>query len=62
MGRGDLALARPTWMPAALTEGLFMMLPDQEAVLASDEGQWRYARGIVEGLAAFLRERAATRP
>ena len=54
-GRGDLALARPTWMPSALTEGLFMMLPDQEAVLVSDEGQWRYARGVVEGVAAFLR-------
>ncbi len=58
MGRGDLALARPTWMPAALTEGLFLMLPDQEAVLASREGQDRYARGLVEGLEAFLRERA----
>jgi N-acetylmuramoyl-L-alanine amidase len=55
-GRGDLALARPTWMPSALTEGLFLMLPDQESVLVSDEGQWRYARGVVEGIAAFLRE------
>ncbi len=57
-GRGDLALARPTWMPSALAEGLFMMIPEQEAVLVSDEGQWRYARGIIEGVAAFLRERA----
>ena len=62
MGRGDLALARPTWMPAALTEGLFLMLPDQEAVLASREGQDRYARGLVEGLEAFLRERAREQP
>lgn len=58
MGRGDLALARPTWMPAVLVEGLFLMLPDQEAVLASDAGQWRYARGIVDGIAEFLTERA----
>ena len=58
MGRGDLALVRPTWMPAALTEGLFMMIPQQEAVLAAEDGQWRYARGIVEGVAAFFRERA----
>lgn len=58
IGRGDLALARPTWMPAALVEGLFMMIPEQEAVLVSEEGQWRYARGIVEGIAGFLRERA----
>ena len=60
IGRADLALARPTWMPAALCEGLFLMLPDQEAVLGSEAGQWRYARGIVDGLAEFLRAR--TRP
>lgn len=58
MGRGDYALVRPTWMPAALTEGLFIMLPEQEAMLASEEGQWRYARGVVRGIESFLRERA----
>ncbi len=58
IGRGDLALARPTWMPAALTEGLFLMIPEQEAILASEEGQLRYAWGVVEGIAAFLRERS----
>ena len=58
IGRGDYALVRPTWMPAALTEGLFIMLPDQEAVLASEDGQWRYARGVVSGIEAFLRDRA----
>jgi N-acetylmuramoyl-L-alanine amidase len=57
-GRGDLALARPTWMPSVLTEGLFIMLPDQEAMLVSEEGQTRYARGIVEGLARFLTDYA----
>ena len=46
-------------MPAVLAEGLFMMLPDQEWVLSSDEGQWRYARGLVEGIEAFLLERAS---
>jgi N-acetylmuramoyl-L-alanine amidase len=58
MGRGDLALARPTWLPAALTEGLFIMVPDQEYWLNSPEGQARYARGLVDGVADFLRERA----
>lgn len=53
-GRGDLALARPTWMPAILVEGLFIMLPEHEAMLANEEGQRRYARGIVEGVARFL--------
>jgi N-acetylmuramoyl-L-alanine amidase len=56
IGRADLALARPTWMPSALCEGLFLMLPDQEAVLASEDGEWRYARGVVEGLEEFLRQ------
>jgi N-acetylmuramoyl-L-alanine amidase len=54
VGRGDLALVRPTWMPSVLTEGLFMMLPDQEAVLTSPAGQRAYARALVEGTEAFL--------
>ena len=58
IGRGDYALVRPTWMPAALTEGLFIMLPEQEALLGSEDGQWRYARGVVRGIENFLRERA----
>jgi N-acetylmuramoyl-L-alanine amidase len=57
MGRGDLHLARPTWMPAVLVEGLFIIVPDQEAVLDSEEGQWRYARGVREGIEQFLRRR-----
>jgi N-acetylmuramoyl-L-alanine amidase len=61
IGRGDLALARPTWMPAILTEGLFLMLPDQEAMLISPEGQRRYAAALVDGARAFLRGRAAGR-
>jgi N-acetylmuramoyl-L-alanine amidase len=45
-------------MPAILTEGLFIMLPDQEAALRSDEGQARYAQGVYDGIEAFLRARA----
>ncbi len=58
VGRGDLALVRPTWMPAILTEGLFMMLPDQEAALRQPEGQRLYAVGVFEGVKEFLRARA----
>src|SRR6185503_7712539 len=58
MGRGDYALVRNPWMPSALTEGLFMMLPEQEAMLSSPEGQLRYARGVVRGIEDFLREMA----
>jgi len=58
MGRGDYALVRNPWMPSALTEGLFMMIPEQEAMLASPEGRLRYARGIAKGIEEFLREMA----
>ncbi|HEY7194047.1 MAG TPA: N-acetylmuramoyl-L-alanine amidase [Gemmatimonadales bacterium] len=56
MGRGDYALVRDPWFPSALTEGLFMMIPEQEALLASPEGQRRYARGVAKGIEDFLRE------
>lgn len=58
VARGDLALVRPTWLPSILTEGAFMMVPEQEAALRSAEGQARYAGGVVEGLRRFLRERS----
>ena len=58
MGRGDYALVRNPWMPSALTEGLFMMIPEQEALLMSSEGRLRYARGVVRGIEEFLREMA----
>ena len=64
VARGDLALTRPTWYPAILTEGLFLMVPGQEAALRSIPGQQRYAAGVVEGVTAFLRAagRAAPTP
>jgi hypothetical protein len=34
-------------------------MPDQERLLAGEQGQWRYARGVVRGIEAFLAERAA---
>ena len=58
-GRADLALVRPTWMPAALTETSFMMVPEQEAALRNDQAVERIAQAHVRGLAAFLRARAA---
>ncbi len=54
IGRASLALARPTWMPAALTEGAFMMIPEQEAALRDPDFLDAYAEGIVEGLRAFV--------
>jgi N-acetylmuramoyl-L-alanine amidase len=61
LGRGDLALVRSTWMPSILTEGLFMIVPDQEAALRTVEGRRRYASGIFEGLRRFLRDHAMER-
>jgi N-acetylmuramoyl-L-alanine amidase len=55
IGRGDYALVRPTWMPAALTEAAFIMMPDQEELVRGEEGQWRYARGLARGIEEFLR-------
>lgn len=57
IGRGDLALVRTTWMPSILTEGLFMIVPEQEAALRSPRGQRLYAEAVVEGIRRFLRER-----
>jgi N-acetylmuramoyl-L-alanine amidase len=57
--RGDLALVRPTWMPAVLTEGLFMMLPDHEAALRSPLGQQAYALAVRDGIVQFLKHVAA---
>jgi N-acetylmuramoyl-L-alanine amidase len=57
IGRGDLALVRTTWMPSILTEGLFMIVPEQEAALRSARGQRLYAEAVVEGIRRFLRER-----
>lgn len=58
-GRADLALVRPTWMPAALTETSFMMIPEQEAALRNEVWLRRIARAHVRGLEEFLRKRAA---
>lgn len=59
--RGDLAMVRPTWMPAVLTEGLFMMLPEQEAALRTPAGQRLYALAVRDGLVAYLERVAAGR-
>lgn len=49
-------------MLAVLAEGLFMMTPEQEAVLASEDGQCPYALGVVEGIEAFLGWRSGRGP
>ncbi|GJG84963.1 hypothetical protein tb265_01440 [Gemmatimonadetes bacterium T265] len=52
----NLAVARPPWVPEALTEGLFLMVPEQEAAMRTPEGRERYARAIVDGLENYFRD------
>jgi len=58
IGRADLALVRPTWMPAVLTESLFMMIPQQEAALRDPSVQERIAEAHLRGIEVFLEEYA----
>ncbi len=58
--RANFAVVRPSWFPAILTEGAFMMLPDQEHAMKTAEYQDAYARSIVEGLEQFFREIGAS--
>ena len=58
VGRTSLAVLRPlTWMPAALTETMYMMVPEQEAALRDPDVQDRVARAHLRALERFLRER-----
>ncbi|MGI8548053.1 MAG: N-acetylmuramoyl-L-alanine amidase family protein [Gemmatimonadaceae bacterium] len=50
----NLALARPTWFPSILAEGLFIIMPDQEAAIKTPQYQRAYALGIVTGLERFF--------
>ena len=54
----SLAVVRPTWMPAALTESLYMMFPDQEMRLRDTEYLDKLAQAHVNGIEAFFIERA----
>jgi N-acetylmuramoyl-L-alanine amidase len=58
-GRADLALVRPTWMPSALSETMFMMIPEQEAALRDATIQTRIAQAHLRAIVAFLLQRAA---
>jgi N-acetylmuramoyl-L-alanine amidase len=58
VGRGDLALVRPTWMPSVLTESFFMIIPEQESALRDPAVQERIARAHLRGIEDFLREYA----
>jgi len=50
----NLAVARGTWMPSILTEGAFVIMPDQEAALRNPTYQEAYATAIVRGLETYF--------
>lgn len=50
----NLALCRPTWFPAVLAEGLFIIMPPEEAAIRTPEYQDAYARGVVDGLEHYF--------
>jgi N-acetylmuramoyl-L-alanine amidase len=58
-GRADLALVRPTWMPSALSETAFMMVPEHEAALRDPGVQARIASAHLRAIERFLLQRAA---
>ncbi len=58
ISRADLAVIRGTWMPSVLVEGMFIIMPDQEAALRTTAGARRYARGVHAGVRSFLQAHA----
>jgi len=50
----NLAVARGTWMPSILTEGAFVIMPDQEAASRNPTFQEAYAMAIVRGLESYF--------
>ncbi|HYD52422.1 MAG TPA: N-acetylmuramoyl-L-alanine amidase [Gemmatimonadaceae bacterium] len=51
----NIAIGRTTWMPALITEGLFLMVPEQEHAMRTEQGQEAYARGVVDGTVEYFR-------
>ena len=51
----SLSLARPTWMPAVLTESLYMMHPQQEQALRDPEFLEKLAQAHVKGIKRFVK-------
>jgi N-acetylmuramoyl-L-alanine amidase len=50
----NLAIARPSWYPSALAEGLFVIIPEQEAAMRDEAFQLKFAEGMVVGLEKYF--------
>ncbi len=51
----NIAVGRTMWMPAIISEGLFLMVPEQENAAKDPAFQERYARGVADGVEAYFR-------
>jgi N-acetylmuramoyl-L-alanine amidase len=58
----NIAVARGTWMPSILTEGAFVIMPDQEAALRTPQYQSAYATAIIRGLETYFASLAQQQP
>jgi N-acetylmuramoyl-L-alanine amidase len=59
---GNFAVVRNTWMPSVLCEGVFVIIPDQEAAMRNPDFQAAYARAIVKGLERYFATFTAAGP
>ena len=50
----NIAVARGTWMPSILTEGAWIIMPDQESALRTPAYQEAYATAILRGLETYF--------
>jgi N-acetylmuramoyl-L-alanine amidase len=51
----NIAIGRTMWMPSIISEGLFLMVPEQENAAKDPTFQERYARGVADGVEAYFR-------
>jgi len=58
---GNYAVIRGSWMPSILTEGAFIIMPDQEAAMRIPRYQEAYANAILQGLESYFTSLARTR-
>jgi N-acetylmuramoyl-L-alanine amidase len=56
----NIAVARGTWMPSILTEGAFIIMPDQEAAIRTPTYREAYATAILRGLQSYFASLAPT--
>jgi|GEM_PF-428260 N-acetylmuramoyl-L-alanine amidase len=52
----NLAMVRPTYMPAILLEAAYMMIPEHEQMMLMDDYAERLAKAVYKGIKSYLRD------